>query len=101
VAGLSGRRAVVESWGYTDQALAANGVDGKRYPLQPAPYPERFALNERVFARGDAADVEQLRRQFHVRWLFADARAASGVSPNLQHVAHLRYQSGPVSVFEL
>ena len=100
VAGLAGRRTLVESWGYTDQAVAADGKNGKRFMLQPAPYPERFALNERVFAQGAAADVEQLRQQYHVKWLFADARVGA-VSPDLARVGHLRYQSGPVSVFEL
>lgn len=101
VAGLSGRRALVESWGYTDQAVAANWVGGKRYMLQPAPFPDRFALNQRAFAQGDAADVNQLRSQYHVRWLFADSRAPGGVSPGLARVARLRYQAGTVSVYEL
>jgi hypothetical protein len=99
--GLSGRRAIVESWGYTDQAVASNGGNGKRYTMQPAPYPDRFTLNERVFAEGAPADVERLRNEYHVKWLLADARAVSGVSPNLARVCHLRYQSGPVSIFEL
>ena len=101
VAGLGGRRTVVESWGYTDQAVAQDGVGGKRYNLQPAPFPERFALNERVFAKGDPADVTRLKEQFHVRWLFADSRAASGVSPELAKVAQVRYQAGPVTIYEL
>jgi MYXO-CTERM domain-containing protein len=100
VVGLSGRRALVESWGYTDQAVAANGVDGLRFMLQPAPHPERFALNERVFARGDAADVDRLRHEFHVRWLFGDERAGP-VSPDLARVGRLRYRAGPVSIFQL
>ncbi|MEV6844330.1 hypothetical protein [Actinoplanes sp. NPDC051411] len=100
VVGLTGRRALVESWGYTDQAVAADGTNGERYMFQPPPHPEQFALNDRVFAQGNAADVEQLRRQYHVKWLFADTRVG-GVSPELARVCHLRYQSGPVSVFEL
>jgi hypothetical protein len=101
VAGLGGRRTVVESWGYTDQAVAQDGVNGKRYNLQPAPFPERFALNERVFAKGAATDVAQLKEQFGVRWLLADTRAASGVSPELAKVAQVRFQAGPVTVYEL
>jgi hypothetical protein len=101
VVGLSGRRALVESWGYTDQAVAANWVDNKRYILQPSPYPDRFALNQRVFAQGDPADVDRLRTEFHVKWLFADSRAPGGVSATLGRVAHLRYQAGAASVYEL
>ncbi|GIE98375.1 hypothetical protein [Paractinoplanes rishiriensis] len=101
VAGLSGQRMLVESWGYTDQAVAADGVNGKRYPQQPAPYPDRFALNQRVFAEGSAADVAELRDRYGVRWLFADSRAAGGVAPGLSRVATLRLTSGPVTVYEL
>jgi len=100
VSALTGRRALVESWAYTDQALAADGVNGKRYPLQPAPYPARFALNERVFALGDPADVATLRSQYHVRWLFADSRVGP-ISPRLAQSATLRHVAGPVTVYEL
>jgi hypothetical protein len=101
VDGLGGRRSVVESWGYTDQALAADGVNGRRYQMQPAPYPDRFALNQRVFAEGDAADVARLRKEFHVKWLFADRRVPGGVAPGLAEVTTLRYSAGPVSVYQM
>jgi hypothetical protein len=100
VSGLTGRRTLVESWGYTDQAVAADGVGGQRYFRQPAPYPERFALNERVFAQGDAAGVAAMRRDYHVRWLFADSRVGP-VAPSLESVARLRHTAGPVSIYEL
>jgi hypothetical protein len=101
VAGFGGRRTVVESWGYTDQAIAQDGVNGKRFALQPAPYPDRFALNQRVFADGKPADVAALRDQYHVRWLFADSRAQGGVSPLLAQSATLRYADGPVTIYQL
>jgi hypothetical protein len=101
VAGLGGRRTLVESWAYTDQAVAANGVNGKGFVLQPAPYPDRFALNQRVFAKADPADVARLRDEYHVKWLFADTRAQGGATPALAEVAKLRYHAGTVSVYEL
>jgi hypothetical protein len=101
VAGLSGRRAVVESWGYSDETVAADGRNGLRYPLQPAPDPERFALNQRVFAQGDPADVARLREEYGVRWLFADARALGGVAPGLDRVAAVRFRAGTVTVYRL
>jgi hypothetical protein len=101
VTGLTGRRTLVESWAYTDQAVRADGVNGKRFSLQPAPYPARFALNQRVFATGEAADVARLRTDYHVRWLFADSRALGGVSPNLARVAHVRYHAGTVTIYQL
>jgi hypothetical protein len=101
VAGLAGRRTVVESWGYTDQAVARDGEGGRRYFEQPAPYPDRYALNQRVFAEGRAADVAEMRRQFRARWLFADSRAPGGVSPLLAQVARVAYIAGPVTVYDI
>ncbi len=100
VSALTGRRALVESWGYTDQALAAAGTNGKKYFLQPAPYPARFALNERVFAQGDPADVATVRDTYHVRWLFADRRYGP-VSPELARAGVVRHTAGPVTIYEL
>ncbi|MCY1137523.1 hypothetical protein OWR29_05885 [Actinoplanes sp. Pm04-4] len=99
VAGLAGRRTVIESWGYTDEAVAADGVNGERYFKQPAPDTMRYLLNQRVFAHGQPEDVAELKRLYNVKWLFADDRA--GRSANLTEVATLRYSSGPVSVYEL
>ncbi|MFC7482168.1 hypothetical protein ACFQX7_22070 [Luedemannella flava] len=100
VTGLGGRRAVVESWAYTTRAVAAHGVDGYQYSRQPAPDPERYALNERVFATGTATDVAELRQRYGVRWLFADTRAAP-VSPALATVATVRYTDDTVTIYEL
>ncbi|XVV13173.1 hypothetical protein ACQP2X_02110 [Actinoplanes sp. CA-131856] len=101
VAGLGGRRTLVESWGYTDSAVAAEGVGGKRYMYQPAPDQAAFQLNQRVFAHGRPADVAEIHRRYKVRWLFGDDRAQGGVSGNLASVATLRYRSGPVSIYQL
>jgi hypothetical protein len=100
VAALTGRRTLIESWGYTDQAVAADGRGGLRYNQQPAPFPDRYALNQRVFAQGDPADVAELRDRYHVRWLLADTRSGP-VSPALGNVAVLRHTAGPVTVYEL
>ncbi|MEV6812690.1 hypothetical protein AB0M52_11240, partial [Micromonospora sp. NPDC051296] len=100
VTGLGGRRAVVESWGYTDAALAAHGRDGYRYPQQPPPDAAQFALNERAFTAPTRADLDQLRDAYGVRWLFADTRAGA-VSPELARLAPVRYTAGPVTIHEL
>ena len=100
VAGLGGRRTVMESWGYSDATVAANGRDGLRYPLQPPPYPERYALNQRVFTDADPAALAELRRAYGVRWLLADLRAGP-VSPRLAALATVRYTAGPAVVYEL
>ncbi|MEU8296021.1 hypothetical protein AB0C04_01855 [Micromonospora sp. NPDC048909] len=100
VTGLGGRRAVVESWGYTDAALAAHGRDGLGYARQAPPDGEQFALNERIFATPTPVDLERLRREYGVRWLVADTRAGA-VSPELAALAVVRHRSGPVTVYEL
>ena len=101
VAGFGGRRTLVESWAYTDQAVSKDGVNGKRYVMQPAPYPERFTLNQRAFAEGNPADLAELRQRYDVRWLYADERAIGGVSPRLAQSAQLRFTAGPVRVYYL
>lgn len=100
VAGLGGRRTLVESWGYADPTVAAHGVNGLRYYFQPAPDPAVYALNQRVFELGDPADVARLRNEHGVRWLFADTRAGP-VSPRLAQVAPVRHRVGPVTIHEL
>jgi len=101
VAGLGGRRTVIESWGYTDEVVGQDGVNGERYTRQPAPDLMRFLLNQKVFAHGQPGDVAELKRLYNVKWLFADDRAAGGVSANLSEVATMRFSSGPVTIFEL
>jgi hypothetical protein len=100
VAGLGGRRTVLESWGYTDEALAANNVNGLKYALQPWPDQERYQLNERVFRQGAPLDLAQIKREYAARWLFADTKAGP-VSPALAKNATLRYSDGTVQIYEL
>jgi hypothetical protein len=100
VAGIAGRRTLVESWAYSDATVAANGVDNLKYVLQPPPDPEKYALNQRTFTDASPADVETLRRTHGVKWLFADTRAGK-VSPQLAQLAPVRYRSGPVTIYEL
>ncbi|HEV7964284.1 MAG TPA: hypothetical protein VGP57_17215, partial [Actinoplanes sp.] len=100
VAGLGGHRTVVESWGYSDEAVQANGVDGRKYVFQPAPYPAEFALNEQAFSNPTPAVLAQLRTQYKVKWLFADTRAGA-VSPQLTTLATAKFTSGPVTIYGL
>jgi hypothetical protein len=102
VAGLGGRRTLVESWGYTDRTVAANGVNDQKYFFQPAPDPEVFALNQRVFAKGDPADVARLRSTYGVRWLFADNRAGTVANAALKAAgAKVVHQRGTVIIYRL
>ncbi|GAB1644785.1 hypothetical protein [Krasilnikovia sp. MM14-A1259] len=100
VAALGGRRVLVESWGYSDAAVAANGVGGRKYMFQPPPDPGLYARNERAFTDPTAADLAELRRVHRVRWLFADRRAGP-VAPRLSELATIRRTDGPVTIYEL
>ncbi|WIM96903.1 hypothetical protein ACTOB_000380 [Actinoplanes oblitus] len=100
VAGLGGRRTLVESWGYSDQAVAVNGVGNRIYYYQPAPDRALFELNQRAFTTGDPAVVARLRDEYGVRWLFADSRAGA-VAPELSAVATQRLRLGTVTIYEL
>ena len=100
VAGLGGRRTVLESWAYTDEAVAADGVNGERYTRQPAPDQPRFELNERLFTEGKPADLAEMRRLYDVKWLFVDDRVAGKRAP-LDKLATLRFTSGPVKIYEV
>jgi hypothetical protein len=101
VSALTGRRALIESWGYTDGAFAMDGAGGLRYYLQPAPDQRRYILNQRVFTHPDRADVATMRDVYHVRWLFADRREPGGVAPDLGTVARLVFTAGPASIYQL
>ncbi|AGZ38834.1 hypothetical protein [Actinoplanes friuliensis] len=100
VAGLGGHRTLVESWAYSDETVAANGVGGLKYVLQPPPDQALYDLNQRAFTTADPADLTRLRQQYGVKWLFADTRAGE-VSPDLARLAQLRHTSGPVTIYEL
>ncbi len=100
VTGLGGRRALVESWAYADDVVAAHGRDGYGYPRQPAPDPALFALNERVFTDPTPTDLARLRDTHGVRWLLADTNAGP-VSTDLARLAPVRYTAGPVTIHEL
>ena len=79
--------------------MAANGRNGLKSPLQPAAYPQRYALNERVFSRANPADFAELRQTYGVRWLFADM--SNGASEALDRVADLRHRDGEFAVYEV
>ncbi|WP_406060367.1 hypothetical protein [Micromonospora sp. NBC_00860] len=100
VTGLGGHRTVVESWAYTDAVVAAHGVEGLGYARQSFPDQALLALNDGVFSAPTRADLDRLRNEHGVRWLFADTRAGA-VSAELAGLAQVRLVAGPVTVYEL
>ena len=88
VSGIAGRRTLIEGWAYTNQAMAAQGVGGRRYTEQPSPWPDRVALTNQALAAPTPALLNRLRDEYSVRWLYADARRNGPVSPALDRLPY-------------
>ncbi len=99
VSGLSGRRALLGGWAYTDAAIALHGVDGRSYVHQPSPWPDRFDLSQAIFTDPDARVAAELRDR-GVVWLFGDRRAGD-LSPDVSEVAELQFENDLVSIWRL
>jgi hypothetical protein len=100
VSGIAGRRTLIEGWAYTNQAMAQQGVGGRRYTEQPSPWPDRVALTDQALTSPTAEVLHRMRAQYGVRWLYADARNGP-VSPALDQLAVLRHSIGKVRIYEL
>jgi hypothetical protein len=100
VSGLAGRRTVMEGWAYTQQALATDGVGGKRYMFQPSPWPDRVQLTLQILTAPTPELLGEARTQYGARWIFADQRDGP-VSAKLDELAVLRYQQGDIKIYEL
>jgi hypothetical protein len=98
VSAISERRVVLEGWAYQDAVLAAHGRGGYIYAVQPTPDRKRLQANDAAFYKPTAEAVQQLRREYGARWLFADERAGP-VSPDLARFAIARHRAGPVTVY--
>jgi hypothetical protein len=100
VSGIAGRRTLIEGWAYTNQAMAKQGVGGRRYTEQPSPWPERVALTNQALAAPTPELLKRLREEYGVRWLYADARDGA-VSPELGRLAVMRHSAGKVRIYDL
>jgi hypothetical protein len=100
VSGLAGRRTLIEGWAYTPQAMARNGVAGRRYTVQPSPWPDRTALTNQVLEAPTTAVLDRLYRDFGVRWIYADGHHGK-VSPELDRLAVLRYEVSRVRIYQI
>lgn len=100
ITAFSERRALVESWAYTEENLNRIGQYKTGFPLFPFDDPRLLAQNDRVFTAPTPSLLADLRDTRGVTWLFADTRGGR-VSTELARFAHLRYLSGPVSIYEL
>ena len=100
VTAFTERRALVESWAYTEETLNQIGDFDFGFPFFPFDDPELLEENDQAFENPTAEGLAALRDDHDVRWLFADSRAGK-VSPALDELATLRFEAGPVKVYEL
>jgi len=100
IGGISGRRLVLEGWGYTPEAHANHGVDGLHRNRQPSPWPERYDLSQDAIEDPTQETLDQLRDRFGTRWLFA-VRRAGPVSDGLGELAELVFDNGDVAIYRL
>jgi hypothetical protein len=100
VSGIAGRRTLIEGWAYTQQAMAQQGVGGKRYTQQPSPWPDRVAITNQALYEPTPLVLQRLRHQYGVRWLYGDLHDGP-VSPELDRLAVRRHSHGMVRIYEL
>ena len=71
----------------------------------PRTYPDRFAINEGIFRRGDPAALRTAVRRFGVDYLIVDLVAGHGGSPamasRVQRLAPLVYRNPAVAIFRV
>jgi hypothetical protein len=101
VSGIAGRRALLEGWAYTQQALAMQGVNGLTYHFQPSPWQDRAAAIRQLFTEPTPQLIETLRIAYGVRWVYADLLAGPVATQKLGEVAVLRHEEPSVLVYEL
>ncbi len=100
VGGISGRRVVLEGWGYTPEAHAMHGVDGKHRNHQPPPWPDRYALSHAAIENPTPEVLEELTHRYGASWLVA-VRRAGPVSDRLGDLAELAFENDDVAIYRI
>jgi hypothetical protein len=91
----------MEGWAYTQQSLANQGKGNVRYSQLPSPWPDRVQLTTKALTAPTTDLLETLRRDYGVRWVFADKRAGRVAERTLDQLADRRYTRGQIIVYEL
>ncbi len=99
LAAASGRRVLVEGWGFTNTTYERAAADGVPPWFADFWDPDRLAANDAAFTDPGPATVGVLRDRYHVRWLVADATA--GPVGDLGAVAAPRFRAGQLTVYEV
>jgi hypothetical protein len=69
--------------------------------LLPSPWPDRVELTTKALTAPTAELLATLRREFGVRWIFADTRKGKVAEGSLDRLADRRYTQGEVIIYEL
>ncbi|MEV4508867.1 hypothetical protein AB0K00_07910 [Dactylosporangium sp. NPDC049525] len=99
LAAASGRRVLVEGWGFTNTTYERAAADGVPPWFADFWDPDRLAANDAVFTDPNPATIGVLRERYHVRWLVADP--AAGPVGDLGTVAVPRFTAGRLTVLEV
>ncbi|MET7418537.1 hypothetical protein [Dactylosporangium sp. NPDC005555] len=99
LAAASGRRVLVEGWGFTNTTYVRAAADGVPPWFADFWDPGRLAANDAAFTDPGPATIGVLRDRFHVRWLVADATA--GPVGDLRTAAEPRFTAGQITVYEV
>jgi hypothetical protein len=92
----------MEGWAYTQQSMANQGTEGNLgYSLLPSPWPDRVELTTKALTAPTAELLATLRREYGVRWIFADTRKGKVAEGSLDRLADRRYTQGEVIIYEL
>ncbi len=97
---LSGRRVLLEGWGYTADNALTRTRSALSYEFQPSPWPRRLAQSDAAVTSPTRPLLDRLARRHGVRWVFAD-KTADQPDPALFDMATLRYENRDVAIFRL
>jgi len=97
-AAFAERSVFLEGWAYSNEAHRLGYKDVEQLRVQP--FPERKALNDRVFVQADPQALAVMRDQFGVRYLFVDKRNAPP-SPNLSAISQNVFENGDAVIYKI
>jgi hypothetical protein len=99
LAAASGRRVLVEGWGFTNTTYERAAADGVPPWFADFWDPQRLAANDAAFTDPGPATIGALRDRYHVRWLVADP--AAGPVGDLNTLVTPRFHAGRLTVYEV
>ncbi len=94
------RQILVEGWSYTSRSAKEAKEKGSTVPFVPYWKRDLLVTNERAFWKPTRERLDELKRRYHVTWLFVDKRFRADL-PGLRRLADLRHENANYAVFQL